>query len=181
MPAAQPDLPPGTFRAFCLTAACALWLWIVVAAAASPSPALPVAMKNQTSCSSARSHLRHADVVRRVGSGQLALHLAPLLAMLRKTFPPNEPACSLPAGPLRGKLVEINLVMGIVKLALIVLAMVFSASPLPFQTVATQDFFLLWWMAAVLLYFARLGFLPCSARCCVPVALARPTIPIRAS
>jgi hypothetical protein len=32
-----------------------------------------------------------------------------------------------------GKLVEINLVMGIVKLALIVLAMVLSAAPLPFS------------------------------------------------
>ena len=32
-----------------------------------------------------------------------------------------------------GKLVEVNLVMGIVKLALIVLAMVFSAAPLPFS------------------------------------------------
>ena len=32
-----------------------------------------------------------------------------------------------------GKLIEINLVMGIVKLALIVLAMVFSAAPLPFS------------------------------------------------
>ena len=35
--------------------------------------------------------------------------------------------------PFTGKLVEINLVMGIVKLALIVLAMVFSAAPLPFS------------------------------------------------
>jgi len=34
---------------------------------------------------------------------------------------------------LTGKLVEINLVMGIVKLALIVLAMVLSAAPLPFS------------------------------------------------
>jgi hypothetical protein len=32
-----------------------------------------------------------------------------------------------------GKLAEINLVMGIIKLALIVLAMVFSAAPLPFS------------------------------------------------
>jgi hypothetical protein len=35
-------------------------------------------------------------------------------------------------GPFTSKLVEINLVLGIVKLALIVLAMVFSAAPLPF-------------------------------------------------
>lgn len=36
-------------------------------------------------------------------------------------------------GTLTGKLVETNLVMGIVKLALVVLAMVFSAAPLPFS------------------------------------------------
>jgi hypothetical protein len=34
--------------------------------------------------------------------------------------------------PFTSKLVEINLVLGIVKMALIVLAMVFSAAPLPF-------------------------------------------------
>jgi hypothetical protein len=36
--------------------------------------------------------------------------------------------------------VEINLVMGIVKIALVVLAMVFSACPLPFESIATPDF-----------------------------------------
>jgi hypothetical protein len=35
--------------------------------------------------------------------------------------------------PFASKLVEINLVLGIVKLALIVVAMVFSAAPLPFS------------------------------------------------
>jgi len=35
--------------------------------------------------------------------------------------------------PFTGKLIEINLVLGIVKLALIVVAMVFSAAPLPFS------------------------------------------------
>ena len=38
---------------------------------------------------------------------------------------------SLRLGALTGKLVEVNLVLGIVRLALIVLAMVFSAIPLP--------------------------------------------------
>jgi len=39
-----------------------------------------------------------------------------------------------------GKLVEVNLVMAIVKIALIVLAMVFSAAPLPFSDQFGQDF-----------------------------------------
>ena len=40
-----------------------------------------------------------------------------------------------------GKLVEINLVLGIVKIALIVLAMVFSATPLPFESVSPRRSF----------------------------------------
>jgi hypothetical protein len=39
-----------------------------------------------------------------------------------------------------GKLVEVNLVMSIVKIALIVLAMVFSAAPLPFSDQFGSDF-----------------------------------------
>jgi hypothetical protein len=51
-----------------------------------------------------------------------------------------------------GKLVEINLVMGIVNLALIVLAMVFSAAPLPFSDQLGSD--ALHWIsvASVILY-----------------------------
>ncbi len=54
---------------------------------------------------------------------------------------------------LGGKLAEINLVMGIVKIALLVLAMVFSACPLPFESVETQGFLLTWTAAVALLYF----------------------------
>jgi hypothetical protein len=50
------------------------------------------------------------------------------------------------SGPLRGELIEINLVMGIVKVSLLVLAMVFSACPLPFASVETQGFLTIWWM-----------------------------------
>jgi len=41
--------------------------------------------------------------------------------------------------PFAGKLIEINLVLGIVKLALMVLAMVFSAAPLPFSQELGSD------------------------------------------
>jgi len=53
---------------------------------------------------------------------------------------------------LRGPMVEINLVMGIVKIALIVLAMVFSATPLPFESVATPEF-MHWWYAGVTVWY----------------------------
>ena len=52
------------------------------------------------------------------------------------------------------KLIETNLVMGIVKVALLVLAMVFSASPLPFATVETTTFLASWWSFVALLYLA---------------------------
>ncbi len=68
------------------------------------------------------------------------LSIAPLLAMLRDLGPGASLAAALRLGPLKSKLVEINLVMGIVKIALLVLAMVFSATPLPFESIATTAF-----------------------------------------
>jgi hypothetical protein len=61
-------------------------------------------------------------------------------------------------GPVRSKLVEINLVMGIVKIALIVLAMVFSACPLPFESVATPGFMLQWYGLVTVLYLIASDF-----------------------
>jgi hypothetical protein len=55
-------------------------------------------------------------------------------------------------GPMRGKLIEMNFVMGIVKVALIVLAMVFSACPLPFQNVESPAFLAWWWTGVGVLY-----------------------------
>jgi hypothetical protein len=50
------------------------------------------------------------------------------------------------------KLMETNLVMGIVKLALIVLAMVFSAAPLPFSDQLGPDAMHVVWAGATLFY-----------------------------
>lgn len=62
-----------------------------------------------------------------------AASMAPLLLLLEKRSMLDSLAQSFRlGGPFTSKLVEVNLVMGIVKLALIVLAMVFSAAPLPF-------------------------------------------------
>jgi hypothetical protein len=62
------------------------------------------------------------------------LSVAPVLVQLEKRSVFSALAHSLRLGrPFTSKLVEINLVLGIVKLALIVLAMVFSAAPLPFS------------------------------------------------
>ena len=56
------------------------------------------------------------------------------------------------------KLVEINLVMGIVKVALVVLALVFSSTPLPFESVTTAAFLATWWSIDGVLYLVASDF-----------------------
>jgi hypothetical protein len=59
---------------------------------------------------------------------------------------------------VRSQLIEMNLVMGIVKVALIVLAMVFSACPLPFETVESITFLTWWWIGVGVLYLLASDF-----------------------
>jgi hypothetical protein len=60
--------------------------------------------------------------------------VAPVLMLLERRSALSSLGLAFRLGKgFTGKLIEINLVMGIVKLALIVLAMVFSAAPLPFS------------------------------------------------
>lgn len=86
------------------------------------------------------------------------LSVAPLLAMLRDMGVGRSFAAAFRLGPLKSKLMEINLVMGIVKIALIVLAMVLSATPLPFEAVATPEFLTWWWAAVTVIYFVASDF-----------------------
>jgi hypothetical protein len=80
------------------------------------------------------------------------LYLAPLLAMQLGLGPGSALKAAFRSGSVRGKLIEINMVMNIVRIALIVLAMVFSASPLPFSSVETQTFLNCWWGGVTLAY-----------------------------
>jgi hypothetical protein len=84
--------------------------------------------------------------------------VAPMLAMLEGSGVLGSLAAALRLGPLKSKLVEINLVMGIVKIALIVLAMVFSATPLPFESVTTPGFLAWWWAGVTVLYLVGSDF-----------------------
>jgi hypothetical protein len=59
---------------------------------------------------------------------------------------------------LTSKLVEMNLVLGIVKLALLVLAMVFSAIPLPFESATTPQQLHVWWGIVTVAYFVANDF-----------------------
>jgi hypothetical protein len=69
-----------------------------------------------------------------------ALSIAPLVMLLEGRSAVSALGQSLRLGKaFTGKLVEINLVMGIVNLALIVLAMVLSAAPMPFSDELGSD------------------------------------------
>lgn len=59
---------------------------------------------------------------------------------------------------MRARLIETNLVMGIVRVALIVLAMVFSACPLPFESVESPAFLTAWWSGVALLFVLASDF-----------------------
>jgi hypothetical protein len=84
--------------------------------------------------------------------------IAPLLAMLEGSGVFSSLARSLRLGPLTSKLVEVNLVLGIVRLALIVLALVFSAIPLPFEADMTGTALYAWWAVVTLLYLVASDF-----------------------
>ena len=86
------------------------------------------------------------------------LGMAPLLAMTKDLGFTASLRAALALGPVRAKLVEINLVLGIVKIALIVLAMVFSATPLPFSSVESAGFLAWWWFGVALLYLVASDF-----------------------
>jgi hypothetical protein len=86
------------------------------------------------------------------------LSVAPLLSMQQSLAAGASLMAAFRLGPLKGKLVEINLVMGIVKIALIVLAIVFSATPLPFESMTTPEFLFVWWVGVALLYFVASDF-----------------------
>ena len=77
--------------------------------------------------------------------------IAPLLMLLEGRSALSSLSESLRLGKaFTAKLVEINLVMGIVKLALFVLAMVLSAAPLPFSDqLGTNALHVLWAVATV--------------------------------
>ncbi|MDE3186915.1 MAG: hypothetical protein KGM96_05235 [Acidobacteriota bacterium] len=79
--------------------------------------------------------------------------VAPLLMLLEDISPAAALVRSLKLGKaFTGKLMEINLVMGIVKLALVVLAMVLSAAPLPFSDQLGPDAMHAVWAGAVVFF-----------------------------
>ena len=84
--------------------------------------------------------------------------VAPLVAILERRSGASSFRRSLQMGQLKGKMVEVNLVMGLIKLALVVLATVFSATPLPFASVMQGAPLWLWWVFVTLLYLVASDF-----------------------
>jgi hypothetical protein len=84
--------------------------------------------------------------------------IAPLLILLENRSVGSSLLRSLRLGPLTGKLVEVNLIMGIIKLALVVLAMVFSAIPLPFASNMEGPPLYAWWVVVSVLYLIASDF-----------------------
>lgn len=104
------------------------------------------------------------------GAANWIFEAAPLLAAQRHTGTKDGVRGALRLGSLRSKLVETNLVMSIVKIALLVLALVFSACPLPFESVASQSFLDNWWMGVGLLYLLACDYFHV-VRCAAYLAL----------
>ena len=83
-----------------------------------------------------------------------AVAIAPMIVLLEDCSPGAALVRSLRLGkPFTSKLVEINLVMGIVKLALLVLAMVFSAVLVPFSDQVGAGALHLEWLIVSVFYF----------------------------
>ena len=100
------------------------------------------------------------------------LSIAPMLATLHDLGPWEALRAATRLGPMRGKLIEINLVMGIVKVALVVLALVFSSTPLPFESYTTPEFLQVWWAGVILFYLLASDYFHV-VRTAVSLALCR--------
>jgi len=87
------------------------------------------------------------------------LSVAPLVALFERRSALSAIKASLHLGrAFTGKLIETNLVMGIVKLALIVVAMVFSAAPLPFSDELGPDALHVVWALSVLFFLVASSY-----------------------
>ncbi len=79
---------------------------------------------------------------------------APVLAMRDNLSPLASLVATSRLRNIRGSLFEINMVLSIVKIMLLVLALAFSAFPLPFANVMTEGYILTWSAIITVWYFA---------------------------
>ena len=92
--------------------------------------------------------------------------VAPVLMLMEKSSAPHALGMAMKLGrPFTSELFEIGMVMGIVNLALIVLAMVLSAAPLPFSDQLGNALHVVWAAAAVFYLVAHDYFQVVRLRC----------------
>lgn len=84
--------------------------------------------------------------------------IAPMIAMLEGGSAISSLLRSLRLGSLAGKLVEVNLSLGIVKVILVALAFVLTATPIPFTATMQGLPLYLWWVAVTAVYLAFSDF-----------------------
>jgi len=84
--------------------------------------------------------------------------IAPLVALLDGCGVGASLRRSVRLGPLKGKLVEINLVLGFLKLASMVMVMVLTATPMAFVVSVEGIWLYLWWGAVSVLYMVLSDF-----------------------
>ena len=84
--------------------------------------------------------------------------IAPLISVLERRGIAGSLWRSLRLEKLTPKLVEVNFVLGIVKMALVVLAAVFCATPVPFDSTASGTALYVYWAVITVLYLAASDF-----------------------
>jgi hypothetical protein len=149
----------GVLRAALLAGAWTLWIWVVLKAGAIAITG-PAASGGEPDVVLYSAILICGSLFIYVLWGLVSwpFQLAPLLAMQKNLGAGASLRAALRSTAARGKLIEVNLVMSIVKIAVLVLGMVFSACPLPFASVESQTFLVCWWMGVVLVYLVALDY-----------------------
>ncbi len=87
-----------------------------------------------------------------------SLLAAPLVALVEQCSFGRGFVRAIEVRRVRGRLVEVNLAMAVIKVGLVVLAVVLSATPLPFESIMQGWPLYAWWAFVTLLYLAASDF-----------------------
>lgn len=86
------------------------------------------------------------------------LSIAPMIAMIENVGVAGSLARSLRLGGLASKLAEVNLILGIIKIILVLLALILSATPVPFTATMQGPPLYMWWAGVTVVYLAFSDF-----------------------
>ncbi len=86
------------------------------------------------------------------------LSIAPMIALVEGVGLAGALTRSLRLGGLAGELAEVNLILGIVKIILVLLALILSATPVPFTATMQGPPLYMWWAGVTVVYMAFSDF-----------------------